>query len=89
MNKLNIHDIESWLNFDKKTNEQMNMWFNEQGISRFTDLSFIIRDNSYQKLIETIRNDSTFEHDKRLEFKLIQLRKTINLFIRKWDTVEF
>lgn len=81
-NNLNLDDMDDWLNFDDKSNQAILYTLENLGIHTFADVCLICRDDDgFKSVLEKIKNDD----DKRLEFKLRQLRQTIRLFERKWS----
>jgi hypothetical protein len=88
-NKLNIKNIEVWLNFDDETNKVFTEILQINGVRSFDDLCLMLsKKESFARLLSSVKNNQYLEDDARLQLKLLQLRKTITMFKRKWNCIQ-
>lgn len=88
MNKLGVKDLSDWLDFDTQTTQTFLKFLNYHiGVHSFQDVCLLLsREPEQNELLTLIRNTNLL--DKRLEFKVLQLKKVITRFARKWDILD-
>lgn len=87
---LGIKSMEEWLGFDPESNKVLIDCFGEMGVTRFKDVCLLLNDvKSYKNILTKVRNNRSLKDDKRLEFKILHLKRTIDSFKWSWNFINF